>query len=75
MWHTAYIAEVKKALRDQHGCKQIVNEDGTLKGGENAPCVVVADGVYDCLIDGKIDHIKINHQCISCCNFDEERSV
>ena len=61
MWMTEYICAVKRALRDQHNCKQI-------GGTEYDPAVDAKDGDYPCLIDGKLDRVVIKEQRISCCN-------
>ncbi len=58
-----YINAVKRGIRDQCG---VVPTGGTTDEPlfDNVP-----DGVYPMVIDGKLDHVRIEAGKIFCCNF------
>lgn len=65
MWMFTYIIEVKKQLRDVYDFTP-----SRTSGGE--PCFEhIPDGDYPMKIDGKLDHVKVVSNHISCYNFDE----
>lgn len=70
MWMTNYIAAVKRGFRDQHG----MTPDA---GSSNYDPIFssVPDGVYDIVVEGRLDHVRIENGTINCCNFDTPASV
>lgn len=63
---STYIVEIKKQLRDVYKFKP-----SRTVGDE--PCFeqIIPDGTYPMMINGKLDHVKLTNNHISCCNFDE----
>ncbi|MCD4760528.1 hypothetical protein K8R42_01385 [bacterium] len=53
MWGTAYIATVKRALRDEH------NFEPQPGSTDKEPLLEVPDGEYLVTIEGKLDKIRI----------------
>lgn len=64
-WMTEYILAIKQKLLNVHSAKII-------GGTKDDPLIEIADGEYNCEIDGRTDCIKIVSGRIDCCNFDLE---